>query len=269
MRHDSVREGSEAENEPPERVEAARISRDMETIFGATTAGRPAKKSIGSDPVETLVVPRPKRARKPAVGAPTLLALGALIGGGLAWLAFPSSHIAPVPVRRPAPTQWAQTVELPPNILSAPPQQVEPARTAPLPAPASIVPAFGSNADGDAAPVARVRRPTVTQAAYHPARDHARSRRIAASRSNEPCADMRGLWRARCMRPQILAADRRLRDAYDGAVRAGVDRRMLVAYRNRWSRLRDDAVSDPSYVAVTYQQMAQSLDAARSEATEF
>src|SRR6478609_3368716 len=71
MRHDSVREGSEAENEPPERVEAARISRDMETIFGATTAGRPAKKSIGSDPVETLVVPRPKRARKPAVGAPT------------------------------------------------------------------------------------------------------------------------------------------------------------------------------------------------------
>ena len=264
MRHDSVREGSEAENEPPERVEAARISRDMESIFGAVAGDQPAKRKVGSDPVEALVVPRPMRARKPAVGAPTLLALGALIGGALAWLAFPSSRTPTVPVRRPVPTQWARAVEPPPVIPSAPPPSVEPARAAPVPVRMSVVPAFA-----DEAPVARAKRPTVTHAAYHPARDHARSRRIAASTTSEPCADMRGLWRARCMRPQILAADRQLRDAYDGAVRAGVDRRMLVAYRNRWSRLRGDAVSDPSYVAVTFQQMAQSLDAARAEAAEF
>ncbi|HEX7929727.1 MAG TPA: hypothetical protein VF470_02300 [Sphingomicrobium sp.] len=81
------------------------------------------------------------------------------------------------------------------------------------------------------------------------------------SRSGGPCSGMGGLPLARCMRPQILDADRQLRDAYDDAVRGGVDRQVLVAYQRQWSVMRQRALSDPRGVAANYRQMALELDA--------
>lgn len=74
---------------------------------------------------------------------------------------------------------------------------------------------------------------------------------------------MGGLDLARCMRPQILDADRRLRTAYHEAVRSGVDRRVLGAYRREWKKLRRRANSDPRGVEVGYRQMARELDSTR------
>lgn len=79
---------------------------------------------------------------------------------------------------------------------------------------------------------------------------------------------MGGLALARCMRPQILAADRQLRDAYDDAVRAGVERQVLVHYRRQWSIMRQRAISDPRSVAAGYRQMAEELYALQSDGRE-
>jgi hypothetical protein len=89
------------------------------------------------------------------------------------------------------------------------------------------------------------------------------SARVVPSRTGRSCDRLGALALARCMRPQILDVDRQLRDAYEDAVRAGVDRRVLTAYRRQWSRLRDRAISDPRSVAVGYRRMAQQLDSAR------
>jgi uncharacterized protein len=66
------------------------------------------------------------------------------------------------------------------------------------------------------------------------------------------------------MRPQILDADQQLRAAYNDAVRAGVERRELVAYRRQWSKLRKRANSDPRSVSEGYREIAQQLDATRA-----
>jgi uncharacterized protein len=68
------------------------------------------------------------------------------------------------------------------------------------------------------------------------------------------------------MRPQLLDADRRLRDAYYDAIRAGVNRRLLVIYQRQWSSLRSHANSDPRRVTARYRQMAEQLDFARTGA---
>jgi hypothetical protein len=62
------------------------------------------------------------------------------------------------------------------------------------------------------------------------------------------------------MRPEILTADRQLRSAYNDAVRAGVDPRVLGAYRRQWWRMRGEAIDDPRGVAAGYHQMANDLD---------
>jgi hypothetical protein len=79
----------------------------------------------------------------------------------------------------------------------------------------------------------------------------------------ETCDGMAGMDLARCMRPQILEADLQLRTAYDDAVRAGVERRQLAAYRRQWSKLRKRANSDPRSVLFGFREITQQLDAAR------
>lgn len=78
------------------------------------------------------------------------------------------------------------------------------------------------------------------------------------------CDRMAGMDLARCLRPQILDADRQLRTAYNDAVQAGVERRELVAYRRQWSKLRKRANSDPRSVLAGFREIAQQLDAART-----
>ncbi|MBV1688505.1 hypothetical protein KRR38_12670 [Novosphingobium sp. G106] len=79
---------------------------------------------------------------------------------------------------------------------------------------------------------------------------------------------MNGLDLARCMRPQILDADRELRDAYDDAVRVGVERHVLIAYQRQWSTMRHRAISDPRSVAADFRQMADELNALKADRRE-
>jgi hypothetical protein len=58
----------------------------------------------------------------------------------------------------------------------------------------------------------------------------------------------------------LMAADRRLRAAYSRAVGAGVSRRVLVNYRDRWEDLREDATWKPDRVAAGYGAMTNDLD---------
>ena len=62
------------------------------------------------------------------------------------------------------------------------------------------------------------------------------------------------------VRPDLMAADRRLRAAYSHAVRAGVPRHILAAYRNRWEDLRQDATWRPQRVAAGYGEMTEDLE---------
>jgi hypothetical protein len=58
----------------------------------------------------------------------------------------------------------------------------------------------------------------------------------------------------------LLAADRRLRAAYSRAIGAGVPRRVLATYRNRWEDLREDASWKPDRVAAGYGAMTADLN---------
>jgi uncharacterized protein YecT (DUF1311 family) len=91
-----------------------------------------------------------------------------------------------------------------------------------------------------------------------------RQARRAQTAVHDPCDGLDRLDLARCMRPQVVDADQQLRSAYHDAVRAGVDRRVLVAYRRQWSRLRDLANTDPQLVVGSYRQIARELDAERA-----
>ena len=64
-----------------------------------------------------------------------------------------------------------------------------------------------------------------------------------------------------CMRGAILRADSRLRDAYEAAVRAGVDRETLVDVRRDWKRLCGRADRDPQALIRGYALLTQALRA--------
>jgi len=56
-----------------------------------------------------------------------------------------------------------------------------------------------------------------------------------------------------------MAADDELRDAYDAAVRAGLDRDLLVDIRSDWKRLRGRANRDPRALIRGYAELTQEL----------
>src|SRR5438093_344817 len=63
-------------------------------------------------------------------------------------------------------------------------------------------------------------------------------------------------WRrpayACCSYAALRAADTRLRRSYDRAIDAGVPRRVLVDYRERWADLRDDGRRHPDRLVRGY-----------------
>lgn len=65
----------------------------------------------------------------------------------------------------------------------------------------------------------------------------------------------------RASRAEVLAADRRLRRAYDRAIRAGVPRPVLVDYRNRWNRLRRTTWDEPAQLVRGYDRLERGLSA--------
>jgi hypothetical protein len=64
----------------------------------------------------------------------------------------------------------------------------------------------------------------------------------------------------RCSYATVMAADARLRRAYEHAIRAGVSRTVLVDYRDEWSDLRRDARHRPGRTTAGYRRLASELD---------
>lgn len=94
--------------------------------------------------------------------------------------------------------------------------------------------------------------PTRPQRAAPPPAHHGRCPRFASE-----------AW---CLHGTITASDNDLRDAYDAAVRAGVDRDVLVSVRSDWNRLRGRANRDPQALIRGYAILTQELRAETREA---
>lgn len=219
------------------RRELARaVSADLEGIF------RPAAPAAPDSPRQGRVrsfaaAGAGARERRPArIGALVATALAGLALGAV--VANPPRIGGPKP--QPEPTRVAAIavppVNPPPALVTQPPPTVAPA---PRPAPAAVQKASV--------------KPKPKPARAAPARQTARSS------DGYRCADLRGDAEARCAYPAVLAADRRLRDAYRQAVRAGVPRSTLVSYRSRWASLRHRADDQPERVIRGYREMAQDL----------
>ncbi|GGB35935.1 hypothetical protein GCM10011380_26650 [Sphingomonas metalli] len=63
-----------------------------------------------------------------------------------------------------------------------------------------------------------------------------------------------------CIYGDVLAADRRLRRAYDAATRAGVETDSLVAIRRRWNRARGISLDAPDETIRRYDELTEQLD---------
>jgi len=70
-----------------------------------------------------------------------------------------------------------------------------------------------------------------------------------------------------CAYAEVDAADRRLRDAYDEAVRSGVPRGEIMAARDRWSVARRRGVHDPLGLVADYRDIADDLNRASRRAS--
>jgi type IV secretory pathway VirB10-like protein len=91
-----------------------------------------------------------------------------------------------------------------------------------------------------------------------PTRSKAPAEEAAAPRA---AACPRGASPAWCLRGSVTAADSRLREAYDDATRAGVNRKILVGIRSDWKHLRSRANKDPEALIRGYALLTQELRA--------
>ena len=83
--------------------------------------------------------------------------------------------------------------------------------------------------------------------------------RDVTAKGGAGCRSLGGQRRQACFHAQVMAADRRLRQAYARAGDAGVSRPAMVSYRNRWAVLRRQAIRDPGRVIAGYGAMAAEL----------
>lgn len=113
-----------------------------------------------------------------------------------------------------------------------------------------------------AAPAAKAAAPPAAERAASASRAARSQQSRSAPRTSEKassCAGLTGAAEQRCAYPKLLAADRRLRHAYERAAEAKVPRQALVSYQRRWSRLRGEARRDPERVARAYDRLAAEL----------
>ncbi|WP_334162746.1 hypothetical protein [Phenylobacterium sp.] len=170
---------------------------------------------------------------------------GTLAAAAFVGLAAGALIVKPPDFRRSAPAaQTPPAAVMVASVAPTPAAAPRPAIAWPEPPAATSVPAETE--------AVRVKAAAPRAASPRPAKAVARN---GASR----CEGLRGDNRARCAYPAVIAADRRLRQAYASATRAGVPRATLVSYRNRWASLRHRADSDPGRVIAGYQDMAGDL----------
>ena len=218
----------------------------MKAIFSPLP--RPSKVAAGeSSPTPSEVAPPAKRdgAMRWLQGLLAIAILAAL----LSWLLVPKPQFAP-----PA-------SQLPPKAAPAMPATSVPAASQPVPSqPASAQPA---PAQPTTAPPTEATAPQGAQPATPASRQTRESiRRATASKPAAPARCARYASQAWCLRRDITNADDRLRDTYEEAMRAGVDRRLMVAVRDDWERLRHRVNRDPRALIEGYAELTRELRAA-------
>ncbi|WP_375403546.1 hypothetical protein [uncultured Sphingomonas sp.] len=114
-----------------------------------------------------------------------------------------------------------------------------------------------------ARPEAEPRRVASSPVAIAASRRAARSRTAAAAR---PCVP--GSEDDRCIYQDVLAADARLRRAYDRALQAGTANLWMSAIKRRWVDARYDSLDDPDGTIRRYDRLAAALDNKRREDAE-
>jgi hypothetical protein len=211
------------------------VAADMKAIFAPLP--RPSKAAAGeSSPPPNEVAPPPKRE-----GAKRwLLALlaVAILAALLSWSLVPKPQFGP-PVRQappPAPAAALLPATSPP--VASQPVAAQPAAPTPVETavPASVRPV--------------------------PPRTRESDRATTARKPAAPTRCSRYASQAWCLRRDITNADDRLRDTYEEAMRAGVDRRLMVAVRDDWERLRHRVNRDPRALIEGYAELNRELRAA-------
>lgn len=267
---------ADPETLPGPEVRARRVAQDMEGIFGTA---RPVLNRTASANARTTA---PIASRAPDGRATRSGSNGTSVLTGLAIAGVLAVSIILALNRTPDPASTPVT-----KVPQRPVTRVAEAPRIPTVLAPQVVPAEPRRMAGDhvATPPAKANAPLQpSRTAYHPKDMPRRSPAVRVVRTRKPtqhlvttfeastpaaqaavpCDRLFGLDLARCMRPQVLDADQRLRDAYQDAVQAGVDRRVLVTYRRQWSKLRGRANSDPRGVTTGYRQIARQLDVART-----
>lgn len=227
------------------RGELARsVGRDLEEIFGSAARSATERPPRRASAARSLTA----RARKP--GRAGIATLGAVAAAGFLGLALGA-------VLRPQASEF-ETKPM------APAPRAQPVRlevAAPAPAavsPKAVVEGFPFSPEPYVAPAAAAAAPPPAAAAAkpkpkpEPRAERAVERRKRAAEPAGPCG-------RRCTYAEVMAADRRLRNAYFQAVEAGVPSPILRDYRNRWARLRHRADDDPARVVAGYRSMAGDL----------
>lgn len=214
-------------------------------LRSARDAAAGGRSSVASD-LEAIFAPLPRIA--PAAETPVparrpgrtglklwLTLLGALIlaalVGGLAFL---------MPVVQPIQPRIAAKV-------ATGPARPSPTRDAVAPVSPPATPPPVAQPQLDARPDAPITHVRATRRTVVPSARHGRCPRFATA-----------AW---CLHGTIMAADNRLRDAYQAAVRVGVDRHTLIDVRSDWKRLRGRANRDPEALIRGYALLTQELRA--------
>jgi hypothetical protein len=211
--------------------ERSPVASELEAIFAPLPRLAPA--SVAAD----VNAPRPGSRRGGGVrlwlALLGVVALAALVGS----LAF----LMPI-VRQPAPPRIVAQAPSVPALKLPLPERNETIVTAQPPEIVPETPQFG--------PAARAPRPTKAAPIHRAAPTsvrHGRCPRFATE-----------AW---CLHGTIMAADDELRGAYAAAVRAGVNRDLLVDVRSDWKRLRGRANHDPQALIRGYALLTQELRA--------
>ena len=241
---------------------ARAVADDMAAIFG----------SVGRASADTPVAKRPASARSiksnRAILAISAGTLAATIAAGLYAgksvianpLATPASRVedrAPQAVGRrtlgasPVVADAVVVAPAPSPAVALVPAPVSPRETSPLPvAPAS-----------PAEPPPLPRAPAFSPAA-NPMVRHASPATVVPPASSSPAAshplgcDDDG---DACLDSRIDVAERRVADAYEQAVKAGVRPRDLSGYRGEWNRARREATERPRYALRLYAMITSDL----------
>lgn len=240
--------------EPPRLDgDSGRVSHDMETIFGSAALSKKGEGPSHYHAIVPIAAARQshRRAARRKWAVSGLAITGAVL---LSWGLAVGLQKADPPA--PAPNPPATPLALP-------------VRQAVTPPPVSQAPPRSPAGEDKRVPMPVATTVPATRDAERPSSPHKASKPVVAARpprteAGSACGRLARGALARCMRPQIISADRQLRIAYETAARAGVGRRTLVAYRQRWVRLRGQANADPRGVVIGYRQIARDLDAART-----